>query len=302
MIFRQRMTAALNSNRMSITVPSRAYGFILNTRRAPFNDPALRAALEYTLDFDWINRTLFHGQHHRVTSFFPNSELAAPPLPEGKELEILEKFRPQLPPDIFTQPVTPPDVGPGGIRDNLLKASAMLRKQRAIRCAIISFMRRNRTRRLRFEILLGDPAEEKIALEWKRRLQRIGIAAHVHTVDSAQYQQRMATFNFDVTAGKWINSLSPGNEQANFWASAAADQPGSRNYPGIKDPVIDVLAEAIPAAATREDLVASVHALDRVLMAGHYTVPLYYAGADRVAYWTAAYAASRCRTALRNRA
>jgi microcin C transport system substrate-binding protein len=261
-----------------------AYGFILNTRRKPFNDPALRAALEYTLDFDWINRTLFHNEYRRVASFFPNSELSAPPLPEGKELAILEKYRAQLPPDIFTQPVAPPDTG--DMRDNLLKASAMLRSAGYI-------LRDNQLYApdadmpVAFEILLSDPAEEKIALEWSRALKRVGITVRVHTVDSAQYQQRMAAFDFDVMAGRWINSLSPGNEQTIFWSSSAADQPGSRNYPGIKDPVVDALANAIPAAATREDLVATVHALDRVLMAGHYTVPLYYAGTDRVAYWTA---------------
>jgi microcin C transport system substrate-binding protein len=264
-----------------------AYGFIFNTRRAPFDDPVLRAALEYTFDFNWINKTLFHGQYKRVNSFFPNSELSAPPLPEGKELALLDKYRSQLPPEVFTTPVTPPETpsDEDGMRANLLKASDMLRTAGYV-------MRDNQlyaphaNAPVQFEILLGDPAEEKTALEWTRMLKRVGLDARVHTVDSAQYQQRMAKFDFDVTAGKWINSLSPGNEQANFWSSAAADQPGSRNYPGIKSPVVDALAEAIPAAATREDLVAAVHALDRVLMAGHYTVPLYYAGADRVAYWT----------------
>src|SRR5262249_4095389 len=116
-------------------------------------------------------------------------------------------------------------------------------------------------------------------------LKRIGIDAHVHTVDSAQYQSRLAAFNYDVTAAKWINTLSPGNEQIFFFGSAAADLEGSRNYPGIKDPVIDALASAIPNTMTREDLVATTHALDRVLMSGHYVIPLYYLGADNVTYW-----------------
>jgi len=265
-----------------------AYGFILNTRRDPFKDPALRAALEYTFDFEWINHNLFHDQYHRTTSFFPNSELAAPALPEGKELAILNNYRAQLPSEIFTTPVTPPttDGSEGGLRHNLLKAAEILHKA--------GYVLRNdqlyapqSDKPITFEILLSDPMEEKVALTWVRALKSLGIAARVHTVDSAQYQARLAAFDYDVTTGKWINSLSPGNEQIFFWGSAAADQPGSRNYPGIKNSVVDALATAIPAAATREDLVTTTHALDRVLLSGHYVIPFYYLGADDIAYWTA---------------
>jgi len=263
-----------------------AYGFILNTRRAPLDDPALRAALEYTFDFDWINKTLFYGQDKRTTSFFPNSDLAAPPLPEGKELALLDKYRAQLPPELFTKPMTPPALGPGGIRDNLLEASAMLRKA-GYSLHDNQLYAPGSNKPVRFEILLTNPSEEKVALEWKRLLERIGVGVYVHTVDSAQYEQRMRMFDFDITANQWPNTQSPGNEQITFWGSAAADTPGSRNYAGIENPVIDALAAAVPVAATREDLLATVHALDRVLMAGHYMVPLYYSSADRIAYWTA---------------
>ncbi len=265
-----------------------AYGFILNTRRALFKDPVLRAALAPTFDFDWINRNLFHGQYHRTTSFFPNSELAAPSLPEGKELEILNKYRDKLPPDIFTKPVTPPESTNAGdsLRDNLLKSGAMLREAGYV-LRDDQLYPPNSDRPVSFEILLSDPAEEKVALTWVRALKRLGISARVHTVDSAQYQARLAAFDYDVTVGKWINSLSPGNEQVFFWSSAAADQNGSRNYAGIKDPVVDALANAIPAATSREELVAATHALDRVLLAGHYVIPFYYLGADDIAYWNA---------------
>jgi len=259
-----------------------AYAFIFNTRRATFNDPALRAALEYSFDFDWINRELFHGQYHRATSFFPNSELTAPALPEGRELEILQKYKAQLPPDIFTRPMTPPDSS--DMRANLLKASAML-KEAGYQLRGDQLYTPSGAQ-VSFEILLADPSEEKLALEWARSLKRLGITASVHTVDSAQYQARLASFDFDVTANRWISTLSPGNEQSAFWGAAGASQPGSRNYAGIKDPVIDALASTVPVAPTREDLVATVHALDRVLMAGHYTIPLYYSGADQIAYWT----------------
>lgn len=261
-------------------------GFIFNTRRDPFKDTALRAAFEYTFDFEWINRTLFHGQYHRTESFFPNSELASPPLPEGKELEILNRYRAHLPADIFTTPVRPPttDGSEEGFRQNLLKASAMLRTAGYQLHDNQLYSPTNQL--VSFEIILSDPLEEKIALTWTRALKRLGITAHVRTVDSAQYQARLAGFDFDVTIGKWINSLSPGNEQVNYWGSAAADQPGSRNYAGIKDPTVDALAAAIPSSLTRDELVITTHALDRVLMAGHYIIPFYYLGSDDVAFWT----------------
>jgi microcin C transport system substrate-binding protein len=136
-----------------------------------------------------------------------------------------------------------------------------------------------------FEVLLSDPTDEKVALNWKDALKRLGIAVTVKTVDSAQYQRRLASFTYDVTVSKWINSLSPGNEQAFFWSTASADQPGSRNYPGVRDPVIDDLVRAVSEAPTREDLIATTHALDRVLMSGHYIIPFYYLGVDDIAYW-----------------
>lgn len=263
-----------------------ASGFIFNTRRAVFKDPALRTALQYTFDFGWINRNLFHGLYKRTESFFPNSELAATGLPEGRELEILIKYKNQLAPDIFVTPITPPttDGSEESLRKNLLKARELL-QEAGYTLTDGKLYAPKAKQPLTFEILLSDPTEEKVALTWVRALQQIGINANVHTVDSAQFQARLAGFDFDVTTGKWINSLSPGNEQMFFWGSAAADQQSSRNYPGIKDPVVDALATAIPAAASREDLIATTRALDRVLMAGRYTIPFYYLGADNIASW-----------------
>jgi microcin C transport system substrate-binding protein len=272
-----------------------ATGFIFNTRRAPFTDPTLRAALEYSFDASWVNKNLYHGQYKRVTSFFPNSELAAPPLPEGKELDILNSMRGQLPAEIFAEPVTPPDANDEEqFRDNLLKAEQMLKDtgytidgdQLYTPPTNQKGVGKKPGVPVTFEILLSDPGEEKTALNWSRALKRLGITATVRTVDSAQYQARLAGFDYDVTLNKWTNSLSPGNEQMFFWGSAAADQKGSRNYAGVKDPAVDAVAAMIPQAKTREDLVAAARALDRVLMAGHYTVPLYYLGADDIASWT----------------
>ncbi|MDD3371354.1 MAG: extracellular solute-binding protein [Alphaproteobacteria bacterium] len=262
-----------------------AYGFMLNTRRPLLADPALRAALQFTFDFDWVNRNLFRGQYRRVNSFFPNSELAASGVPRGRELEILRGYADRLPSDIFTKPVEPPQsAGRSQFRAGLLKAEALLRTAGY----------RLEGGRLQtpggipvsFEVMLSDPAEEKVALNWAASLRRLGIEARVHTVDSAQYQSRFAAFDFDVTANKWMNSLSPGNEQSYFWGSVAAGQKGSRNYAGVRDAVVDDLAARLPNASTREELVALTRALDRVLMRGHYFVPLYYLGTDNVASWS----------------
>lgn len=263
-----------------------ATGFIFNTRRDLFRDPVLRWALSYAFDSAWINRNLFHDHYHRTASFFPNSELTAPPLPDGKEKEVLEKYRGQLSPTIFTEPVTPPetDGSEESLRNNLLKAEGMLRNA-GYEIKEGQLYQPKSGKPVEFEILLSDPAEEKIALSWVRSLKMLGVAARVHTVDSAQYQSRLAAFDYDVVTGKWVNTLSPGNEQVFYWGSLAADQNGSRNYAGVKDSVVDALAAAIPETKTREDLVATAHALDRVLMAGHYTVPFYYQGADNIAYW-----------------
>lgn len=263
-----------------------ATGLIFNTRRALFADPKFRAALMYTFDSGWINRNLFHGLYHRVNSYFPNTELAAPALPDAAEQVVLHRYDTQLPPDIFTDPVAPADTDgtQESARSNLLEASALLRDA-GYHLVDNKLCPPNGNTPVSFEILLSDPAEEKIALIWARALQRIGITAYVRTVDSAQYQARLAQFNFDVVSGRWINSLSPGNEQTVFWGSAAADQPGSRNYAGIKNPVIDALASSIPNTRTRDELIATTHALDRMLLAGHYMIPLFYAGTDNLAYW-----------------
>jgi len=262
-----------------------AYGYIFNTRRALFADPLLRAALQYTFDFGWVNKNLFHGQFKRVDSFFPNSELAASGLPDGKELEILKAYRAQLPSEIFTTPDELPDSSSQeSFRTNLLKAEVMLREG-GYKIQGNKLMDPSGTP-VAFEILLSDPIEEKIALNWAAGLKRLGISARVHTVDSAQYQSRLAGFDYDITANKWFNSLSPGNEQMYFYGSAAADQKGSRNYAGVKNPVVDSLAAALPNASTRQELVATARALDRVLMQGHYFIPLYYLGADDIASWT----------------
>jgi microcin C transport system substrate-binding protein len=245
-----------------------AYGFITNTRRPLLQDKVLREALDLALDFDWINRSLFHGLYRRTESYFPNSELAAPS--NGSAA-----LRGGADGSAGSHPGA-------NERENLLKAAEKLKT--AGYTTKNDILRTPQGTPVEFEILLSDPAEEKVALEWTRALKRIGIAARVRTVDSAQYQARLTNFDFDVTTGRWFNSLSPGNEQIYFWGSAAAGQPGSRNYTGIRDPAIDALASSIPEAKTREELVAKTRALDRALITGHYAVLLYHLGVDQIAY------------------
>ena len=261
-------------------------GFVFNTRNVLLKNDALRAAMSDVFDSGWINRNIFHGQYKRAESFFPNSELAAPALPDEAETQLLSKYRSELPFDIFTKPITPPstDGSDTSLRDHLLSATALLHDAGYV-------LRQNQlyspdNQAVNFEILLNDPAEEKIAMTWARALQRLGISAHIHTVDSSQYQRRLAAFDYDITSAKWFNSLSPGNEQIAYWGPQSADQPGSRNYPGVKDRVIDELCHLLPAAVTRQELVTATHALDRVLTAGHYVVPFYYTGIDHIAWWT----------------
>lgn len=267
--------------------PEAVNGFVLNTRRELFKDPAFREAVSLAFDFGWINKALFRGLYKRTESFFPNSELAARSgPPEGLVKEILEKYRKHLPPSVWAPPLSQPEDGsPTARREKLLKATELL-KQAGYRL-IDEKLYTQAEEPTSFSIMLSDPTEEKIALEWARNLKRLGINASIRTVDSAQYQARLTSFDYDVTTAKWYNSLSPGNEQVYFWGCAAAKQNGSRNYPGICDPVVDALAKAIPAARTRKELVATTRALDRVLMAGHYVVPFYHLGADLLAFWTA---------------
>ncbi|CAK0756337.1 putative binding protein BRA0576/BS1330_II0571 [uncultured Gammaproteobacteria bacterium] len=267
--------------------PEPIRGLIYNTRRPPFDDRRVREALGYALDFEWMNRSLFRSVYQRSASYYPNSELAATGLPTPEEQALLEPFRASLPPELFTKPFTPPKTsgdGPAGLRANLRAADRLLR---SAGWSVVNGHRVDGAgRELTFEILLANPAEEKIALEFTRILSRLGVSARVRTVDSAQYQGRLDSFDFDLTLHRWSSTLSPGNEQAFYYSTAAADQPGSRNYPGIRSAAVDRLTAALAQSPDRATLLTHVHALDRVLLWGHYIIPLFHTGDDRVASWS----------------
>jgi microcin C transport system substrate-binding protein len=266
-------------------LPSGMQGFGFNLRRPLFQDPRVRQALIYAFDFDWSNKNLFYGAYRRTRSYFDNSELAAQGPPRGEELAILEKYRGQIPDAVFTKAYEPPTYdGSGEIRGGLVKALQLLAE------AGWSFkdgrlVDTKTGEPFAFEILLDNPQFERIVLPMVENLKRLGITARVRTVDTAQYQRRMDTFDFDMTVVLFPQSLSPGNEQREFWGSHAADQPGSRNLLGIKSPAIDALIEELVRAPDRASLVAHVRALDRVLQYGYYLIPNYHLAAYRVAYW-----------------
>ncbi len=266
--------------------PAGMQGFVFNLRREQFRDPRVRRALAYAFDFEWSNQTLFYGQYARTRSYFDNSELAATGLPSAAELEILEPHREQLPTEVFTEEYSPPATdGSGRIRANLRRATLLLGEAGwGIQDGALTH--RESGRPMRFEILLVQPGFERIVLPYVKNLKRLGVEAEVRVLaDTAQYRRRLDEFDFDMVVGSWGQSLSPGNEQREFWGSAAAERKGSRNHIGIRDPAIDALVEALIAAPDRDSLVVRTRALDRALQWGHYVVPHYHIGADRIAFW-----------------
>ncbi|MEA3292835.1 MAG: extracellular solute-binding protein, partial [Pseudomonadota bacterium] len=266
-------------------MPTGMQGFVMNTRREIFSDPKVREALAYAFDFEWTNRNLFFGQYTRTDSYFSNSELAAEGLPEGDELALLEPFRNQLPVRAFSEPYQPPATdGSGWPRENLRTATRLLAEAGWV-VRDMRLVNGKTGEPSRFEILLVSQAFERIVLPFTRNLKRLGIDARVRLVDQTQYINRLRSFDFDMLVASWGQSENPGNEQRNYWTSPSADQPGSRNYAGITDPVVDELVEQLVASPDRASLVARTRALDRVLLWGHYVIPNWHIAADRVLYW-----------------
>lgn len=265
--------------------PTGMQGFALNTRRPMFTDPRVRQALAYLFDFEWTNRNLFYNAYARSHSYFSNSEMAAVDLPGAAELRLLEPWREQLPDEVFTQVYRAPETdGSGAIRDNMRIASSLLR-QAGWEIQGGRLTHRSSGSTMDIEFLIFDTIWERIIQPYRRNLERMGIESSIRVVDVTQYVNRVRSFDFDVVVAVFPQSTSPGNEQRDFWHSAFADQEGSRNLIGIKDPVVDALVESIIAASDREELVVSARALDRVLQWGHYVVPHWHITSYRVAYW-----------------
>jgi len=260
-------------------------GFAFNIRRDKFKDARLRLALNYAFDFDEMNKQLFFGQYTRIASYFEGTELAARGLPEPKELEILEPLRDKIPPEVFTKAYTNPAGGsPEAVRNNLREALRILKEAGyEIRNQKLTNVKTGEP--LAMELLSQDPTTERFYLFYKPALERLGVTVTVRTVDEAQYINRLRNWDFDVITAVWGQSLSPGNEQRGFWGSQAADQAGSRNLVGIKDPAIDALIDRVIFAKDRAELVAATKALDRVLLWNHFVVPQWTYGKQRTVRW-----------------
>ena len=266
-------------------LPEGMQAFVFNTRPGHrFEDVRVRQALGYLFDFEWTNKNLFYGAYTRTESYFSNSDLASSGVPQGGELAILQPFKGAIPDSIFTAPFTLPKTdGSGNIRDNL---RAALRLFAAAGWSVKNGQLVNGDgKQFAFEFLLAQPEFERIVLPFGQNLERAGIKMNVRLVDPAQYENRMRQFDFDLAVGGWGESLSPGNEQRDYWGSAAADEPGSGNYAGIKDKAVDALVDKVIHATGRDDLIASTHALDRVLLAGYYVIPNWHITSFRVAHW-----------------
>ena len=265
--------------------PTGMQGFVFNTRRAIFQDPRVRRALAHAFDFEWTNANLFNGAYTRTKSYFSNSELAAEGLPSAAELALLEPFRGHIPDEVFTDIYQPPETdGSGNVRANLRIAKKLLEEAGWI-IENGKLVHQGSGEPLEIEFLLVSPAFERIVGPLTQNLNRLGVASRIRTVDSAQYQNRRDQFDFDIVVASFPQSLSPGNEQLDYWGSSKADIEGSRNLIGVVDPAVDALIETIIAAPDRAALVAATRALDRVLLWGHYVIPQYHIRTFRVAYW-----------------
>lgn len=259
--------------------------YVPNLRRDQFKDARVREALNYAYDFEDLNKNLAFGGLQRVDSFFWGTDLAAKGLPEGKELEILNGLKDKVPARVFTEPFKNPVGGdPQKVRDNLRKAVDLF-KQAGWELKGNRLISTRTGQQMSIEILLNSPSSERTVLPYVASLKKIGIDARIRTVDSSQYVNRVRSFDYDMVFGVWAQTMNPGNEQAGYWGSASANQTGSRNLAGIADPAVDELIRLIMAAPTREDQVAAVHALDRVLLANHFVIPMFYSGETRIAYW-----------------
>jgi microcin C transport system substrate-binding protein len=260
-------------------------GFAFNIRRSKFQDARVRRAFNFAFDFEEMNRQLFYGQYHRITSYFEGTELASSGLPQGKELEILNTVRDEVPPDVFARPYSNPVGGdPVKVRENLREALKLFREA-GYEIKNARLVNAKTGEPYSVEFLADDPTIERLVLFYKPSLNRIGIGVNVRLVDSAQYENRLRQWDFDIVTASWGESLSPGNEQRGYWGSRAADEPGSRNIVGIKNPAVDKLIERIIFAKDRDELVAATKALDRVLLWNFYVVPQWTYGKVRTARW-----------------
>jgi microcin C transport system substrate-binding protein len=262
----------------------RMQGFVFNLRHDLFKDVRLRRAFNYAFDFEETNKQLFYGAYKRVDSYFYGTDLACTGLPEGLELQILETVRDKVPAEVFTTPYQNPVGGnPEAVRANLREAVKLL-KAAGFEIKDGKLIDAS-GKPASVELLTSEPPMERLMLFYKPSLERLGFTVSIRTIDDAQYENRLRNFDFDIITDVWAQSLSPGNEQRDFFGSQSADRPGGRNTPGIKNPAVDALIDRIIFAKDRTELVAACKALDRVLLWNFYVVPQYGSDSWNFARW-----------------
>ena len=271
------------------TFPDRARGvmqaFVFNLRREKFTDPRVRLALNYAMNFENMNRNFFYGQYERIASYFSGTELASSGLPQGKELEILESVRGQVPPEVFTATYKNPVFDKEeSVRSNLRQAAKLLREA-GYEVRDGKLVNAKTGEPFTIEFLIASPSFDRIILFYGEDLKRLGIQFTVRQVDVSQYQNRVRSRDFDAIVSGWGQSLSPGNEQYEYFGSESADRDDSSNYAGIKNPAVDTLIKRVVFAKDRGELLAATRALDRVLMWNHYVVPMWSINVSRIARW-----------------
>ncbi len=265
--------------------PSGLNALAFNLRNPKFQDMRVRDALIHAFDFDWINKALLHDGYARTTSMFTGSDMAPRGEPKDAERALLEPWRGRIPDAVFGPPYMPPETdGSGRPRANLKRAAALFEEAGWKVEDGKRLMPDGRPARL--EITIRRPSNQKIALAYVRNLERLGLTADVRLVESAQFQGMIDTYDFDMVFAFWGVTLSPGNEQQNYWGSRTANQPGGRNWAGVDDPAVDAMIDALGSAEDRNELVAAARALDRVLMWNRYVLPLYHDPGQRLARWT----------------
>ena len=270
----------------SIGVPSGMSALVFNARRPIFADQRVREALTLMFDFEWLNKNLYHGLYARTQSYFDRSELSSHKRPADEhERQLLAPHSAELKPEIvdgaYSQPVSD---GSGRNRQNRRKALQLL-ESTGWELKGGKLVNRSTGAPFQFEILASTKGQERLLLSYARALERIGITARIRQVDSAQYQRRRQTYDFDMIQNFWYASLSPGNEQSFRWSATSADTEGTFNFPGVKSPAVDAMIRAVLAAKDRPEFVSSVRALDRALLSGSYVIPLFHLPKQWVARW-----------------
>lgn len=262
--------------------PAGMRGFVMNSRRTPFGDIRVRQALNLAFDFEWANRNLWFSAFRRNESFYQNSDLSADGQPSTAEVTLLSKHAEELPPDTLDAAVVPPLTPDTSAHRKNLKQAFGLLKQAGWSIGKDRALRDSAGEPMTFEILLYDPGDEALSLHFSRALERLGIKVSIRTVDPAQYERRRRNFEFDMIINHWHQSLSPGSEQWYYWGSVQADNPGTRNYAGVRLSAVDDMVGRMTAARTRSELQTATRSLDRILRAGRYVVPLFWRPEQRM--------------------